>query len=204
MSRQKINNVVILVLYYSRHGMTESLAKAIALGAESTGARAILRRVPDVSTTIEATEARVPDSGVTYASIDDLKGCDGLAIGSPTHFGNMAAPMKYFLDTTSQLWLKGSLINKPASVFSCSSSLHGGQESTLLSMMLPLFHHGMLVLGLPYSEAGLHTTDFGGTPYGVTAVSNDTKANLSNTEKELAMAQGKRLALAALNQKDSE
>ncbi|MBF7072878.1 NAD(P)H:quinone oxidoreductase [Glaciecola sp. MH2013] len=197
------NSVKLLILYYSRHGITEELAKTIAMGAQSTGASVSIRTVPDISANNEAVEPSVPRSGVSYASLNDLVECDGLALGSPTHFGNMAAPMKYFIDSTSQQWLKGTLIDKPACVFSSTSSLHGGQESTLLSMMLPLFHQGMLVFGLPYSEPGLHKTEFGGTPYGATAVSRPDKNTLSAIEKELAYAQGKRLAKLALKYKET-
>ena len=138
----------------------------IARGVSEAGAEPTLRTVPAVSTVCEATEDSIPASGAPYASLDDLQNCDGLILGSPTRFGNMAAPLKYFLDGTSSLWLSGKLVGKPAAVFTSTSSLHGGQESTLLSMMLPLLHHGMLLLGLPYSETDLNSTRTGGTPYG--------------------------------------
>ena len=156
----------ILILYYSRHGATAEMAHHIARGVEAAGLEARLRTVPAVSTVCEATEEAVPASGAPYVELDDLRNCAGLALGSPTRFGNMAAPMKYFLDGTSALWLSGALAGKPAGVFTSTSSLHGGQESTLLSMMLPLLHHGMLVMGLPYSETDLLHTRSGGTPYG--------------------------------------
>lgn len=190
----------ILVLYYSRHGAVRELARAIARGIDSVpGVQARLRTVPAVSTVCEATAPTVPDEGAPYVEASDLQECIGLALGSPTRFGNMAAPMKYFLDSTSGDWMQGSLIGKPACVFTSSSSQHGGQESTLLSMMLPLLHHGMLLCGVPYSEADLSTTQTGGTPYGVTHVAGqENKPTLSEEERRLAMAQGKRLALLAL------
>ena len=158
----------VLVLYYSRHGKTAEMAKLIARGIESAGLEARLRTVPEVSPVSEATAPAVPEDGAVYCTLDDIKHCSGLVLGSPTRFGNMAAPLKYFLDTTSNLWLTGALIDKPASVFTSTSSLHGGQETTLTSMMTPLMHHGMVIAGLPYSEAGLSTTSSGGTPYGAT------------------------------------
>lgn len=189
----------ILVLYYSRYGSTAQLAQHIARGIESTNQfEARLRTVPPVSATCEAIDKPVPDSGAPYVSLEDLKHCKGLALGSPTRFGNMAASMKYFLDSTASLWLTGCLVNKPACVFSASSSLHGGQETTLLSMMLPLFHQGMVVLGIPYTEASLNNTQTGGTPYGVTHVSGTDNNNpLSDDEIILAKAQGSRLARLA-------
>ncbi|MCJ7558511.1 MAG: NAD(P)H:quinone oxidoreductase [Gammaproteobacteria bacterium] len=190
----------ILVLYYSRHGTTAELARQVCRGVESvSGASARLRCVPPISTTTEATMDSVPDEGPPYASIQDLQDCAGLAIGSPAHFGNMAAPMKYFLDQTSALWLKGSLVGKPAGVFTSSSSLHGGQESTLLSMMLPLFHHGMLLLGLPYTDGHLGKTRAGGTPYGPSAFAPGAgSAKLQAEEIALARVLGARLAKTAL------
>jgi len=190
----------ILVLYYSRHGTTAELARQVCRGVESvSGASARLRCVPPVSTTIEATMDSVPDEGPPYASIEDLQECAGLALGSPTRFGNMAAPMKYFLDQTSVLWIKGSLVGKPAGVFTSSSSLHGGQESTLLSMMLPLFHHGMLILGLPYTDGQLSKTRSGGTPYGPSAFAPGAgPARLQAEEIALARVLGERLAKTAL------
>lgn len=195
-----MENPYILVLYYSRNGATAQLAQYIARGiSQVEGIEARLRTVPQVSTTCEATDALVPDSGAPYASLDDLRNCKGLALGSPTRFGNMAAAMKYFLDSTSSLWLSGELINKPACVFSSTSSMHGGQEATLLSMMLPLLHHGMILLGVPYSEAALSTTQTGGTPYGATHVAGaDNKKPLSADEINLAKAMGLRLAKASL------
>lgn len=190
----------VLILYYSRTGSTAQLAQNIARGVERvTGIEARIRTVPPVSTTCEAVDKPIPDSGAPYASLDDLRFCSGLALGSPTRFGNMAAPLKYFLDGTSSLWLAGDLVNKPACVFSSSASMHGGQETTLLSMMLPLLHQGMLLLGIPYTEALLNTTATGGTPYGVTHVSgvaNDQP--VSKDEVSLAKSMGERLARTAM------
>ena len=167
----------VLVLYYSRTGAVKQLAQYIARGVEHVdGIEARVRTVPPVSATCEAVDSTIPDVGAPYASLYDLRDCAGLAIGSPTRFGNMAAPLKYFLDGTSALWLAGDLVDKPACVFSSSASMHGGQETTLISMMTPLLHHGMLLLGLPYTEPALTTTQLGGTPYGAThvaGVSND-------------------------------
>jgi len=186
----------VLVLYYSRHGATAEMARLIARGVETVdGVEAVLRTVPEVSEVCEVTEESVPDKGAPYVSIDDLKTCDALALGSPTRFGNMASPLKYFLDKTSGLWMSGSLIGKPAGVFTSTSSMHGGQEATLLSMMIPLLHHGMLISGLPYSETELLTTSSGGTPYGpshVAGAQNDQ--TLTAEEKSLCTALGKRLA----------
>ena len=189
----------ILVLYYSHHGAVRELARHIARGIEQTpGFSARLRTVPRVSAVCEATEASIPDDGAPYAEARDLEECVGLALGSPTRFGNMAAPMKYFLDSTSALWLKGALIGKPAAVFTSSTTMHGGQESTLLSMMLPLLHHGMLVLGIPFSEAALSATREGGTPYGASHVAgNEGTTAASENEKQLALALGRRLASTA-------
>jgi len=186
----------ILILYYSRYGSIKQMAQYIARGVESIPhIEAKIRTVPPVSTTIEAVDPSVPDSGAPYATLDDLKKCSGLALGSPTRFGNMAAPMKYFLDQCSSLWLSGSLVNKPATVFSSSSSLHGGQETTLLSMMLPLFHLGFVVLGIPYSEHDLNHTQSGGTPYGASHFAGTTGKNpITEEEQRLCYAQGKRLA----------
>ena len=190
----------ILVLYYSRYGAVKALAEAIAEGVESVaGISARLRTVPPVTTNIDTSTPAIPTSGDLYAELDDLRHCMGLALGSPTRFGNMAAPLKHFLDQTSELWLSGSLVDKPATVFSSSASLHGGQESTLLSMMLPLLHHGMLLMGLPFTEAELHTTNAGGTPYGATHVTfGDNNKAISKEERSLAMKVGKRLAQTAL------
>ena len=188
----------ILVLYYSRYGATAEMAHQVARGVEELGLEARLRTVPPVSATPEATEPAVPDSGAPYASLDDLEACAGLALGSPTRFGNMAAALKYFLDGTGGLWMKTSLAGKPAGVFTSTSSQHGGQETTLLSMMLPLMHHGMLITGLPYSEPELAQTQDGGTPYGPSHVAGlDSKQPLSATEKKLCQALGRRLARLA-------
>lgn len=190
----------ILVLYYSRTGATAQLAQYIARGVESVdGMEAKIRTVPPVSTTCEAVDKPIPDHGAPYATLEDLQNCHGLALGSPTRFGNMASPLKYFLDNTTSLWLAGSLVNKPACVFSSSSSMHGGQETTLTSMMLPLLHHGMLILGLPYTEPLLTTTLSGGTPYGVTHVAGaDNENPLSTDEIALAKRVGMRLGSIAL------
>jgi NAD(P)H dehydrogenase (quinone) len=189
----------ILVLYYSRYGATAEMARQVARGVESvSGLEARLRTVPAVSSVCEAVEDSIPASGAPYASVDDLRHCAGLALGSPTRFGNMAAPLKYFLDGTSALWLGGALAGKPAGVFTSTSSLHGGQEATLLSMMLPLLHHGMLVLGLPYSEPDLIRTRSGGTPYGPSHLAGpDSDLPLTEEERRLCLALGKRLAETA-------
>tara|TARA_Y100000782_G_scaffold113530_1_gene146457 strand:- start:11135 stop:11725 length:591 start_codon:yes stop_codon:yes gene_type:complete len=183
----------VLVLYYSRHGATRTMAQFIARGIEQAGVEARLRTVPGISTNCEATEPEIPDEGALYCTEQDLSNCSGLALGSPTRFGNMAAPLKYFIDGTSALWLSGALINKPAAVFSSSSSLHGGQETTLISMMLPLLHHGMLISGLPYSESALLKTTTGGTPYGPTHVAGQDNRAVDENEIALCVAQGKRL-----------
>ena len=189
----------VLVLYYSRNGHVKMLAEQIALGIESTGMEARLRTVPAVSTVCEASESDIPDTGHIYCTDDDLANCSGLLLGSPTRFGNMAAPLKYFIDGTAGLWMNGAMINKPAGVFTSTSSMRGGQESTLLTMMLPLLHQGMVIAGLPYSEPELTSTKTGGTPYGATHVEAE---NLSVEEVQLSQAQGKRIALlaTALNQ----
>jgi NAD(P)H dehydrogenase (quinone) len=190
----------ILVLYYSRHGATRKLAELIAQGIESVaGCEARLRTVPQISTVTEASEPAVPAAGSPYVELTDLEDCAALAMGSPTRFGNMAAPLKYFLDGTSAQWLGGALAGKPACVFTSTGSLHGGQESTLLSMMLPLLHHGMLLMGLPYTEASLMTTASGGSPYGAThwsGIAGDKV--MTDDSKQLAIALGKRLAQIAL------
>jgi len=186
----------ILVLYYSQSGHVLNMAEQIARGIETVdGCSARLRTVPEISTVCEATEDTIPEQGHLYANHNDLKQCDGLVLGSPTRFGNMAAPLKYFIDKTSDVWLSGSLIGKPAAVFTSTGSLHGGQESTLLSMMLPLMHHGMMILGLPYSENTLMTTTDGGTPYGAShlAGSNNDRS-LSENEAQLCRALGQRIA----------
>lgn len=191
----------ILVLYYSRHGATSNMAEQIALGIEEGGCNARLRTVPNISTTITASESEIPESGAPYVSLDDMQECIALAVGSPTRFGNMAAELKYFFDSTSPIWLSGEMVNKPAAVFTSTSSLHGGQESTLLSMMLPLLHHGMQIIGIPYTETTLLKTLTGGTPYGASHTSGvDGNLPLSDDEKKLCQALGKRLSLTALAQ----
>lgn len=189
----------ILVIYYSRNGATAALAREVCNGIDSVdGCAARLRTVPNVSTVVEATDDAVPADGPPYATLDDLKECAGLVLGSPTRFGNMAAALKYFLDSTSGLWLNGALAGKPAGLFTSTSTLHGGQESTLLSMALPLLHHGMLITGIPYTEAGLSETTTGGTPYGASHVTWNRKADsLSDTETQLATALGARIAMIA-------
>ncbi len=194
----------VLVLYYSRHGATAALALQIARGVEQVaGVEALVRTVPAVSPQTEASEPAIPAEGALYCSKEELENCAALALGSPTRFGNMAAPMKYFLDTTSDLWIAGALEGKPASVFTSTGSMHGGQESTLLSMMTPLMHHGMLLCGLPYSESALNDTRTGGTPYGVSHFAAEADPTLSDHEIRLAQAQGKRLAAIALKLQSS-
>ncbi|SHJ18700.1 NAD(P)H:quinone oxidoreductase [Cycloclasticus pugetii] len=192
-------NAEVLVLFYSRHGATANMASVIARGVESIeGVQAKIRTVPAISSVCEATEDNIPADGALYANLDDLKNCHGLILGSPTRFGNMAAPLKYFLDGTSNLWLSGALIGKPAAVFTSTSSLHGGQETTLTSMMLPLLHHGMLLAGLPYSEPSLLETQSGGTPYGASHLAGpDNSRKLDQHESDLCLALGKRIALLA-------
>lgn len=189
----------VLVLYYSRHGSVQAMAQQIARGIEKVaGMQARLRTVPDVSPVSEATAPAVPASGAPYATLDDLRECVGLALGSPTRFGNMAAPLKAFIDSTSPLWLSGGLVGKPAAVFTSTASLHGGQETTLLSMMLPLLHHGMLLLGIPYTEHALLSTRTGGTPYGAShAAGERSDQPLSEEERMLCQALGQRLGAAA-------
>lgn len=186
----------ILVLYYSRFGATEALAREVCQGVDSVKEVASrLRTVPAVSTVTTATEDAIPDDGPPYVTIGDLRECAGLVMGSPTRFGNMAAPLKYFIDGTGSEWLGGTLSGKPAGVFTSTSSLHGGQETTLLSMVLPLMHHGMLIVGLPYTEEALSTTTTGGTPYGASHVTWNRDADrLSDEEKQLAQALGTRVA----------
>lgn len=193
-------NLTILVLYYSRHGSTRKLAELIAQGVESVpGCDARLRTVPPVSTVAEATAPDIPDTGAPYVELSDLDDCAGLALGSPTRFGNMAAPMKYFWDGTTSQWLAGGLSGKAACVFTSTGSLHGGQESTLLSMMLPLLHHGMILLGLPYTEAALMTTSSGGSPYGASHWAGVNGAHvLSDDTRSLTIALGRRLAETAI------
>lgn len=193
--------VKILILYYSRDGATAEMARYIAHGVEAvSGAEAMLRTVPPVSTVCEQTAPEIPTEGAVYATLEDLKTCDGLALGSPTHFGNMAAALKYFWDGTTSAWFAGALAGKPAGVFTSTGSLHGGQESTLLSMMLPLLHHGMLIVGLPYSENALRETTTGGTPYGPSHLALNPGA-LSESEKTLCRALGTRLAQTAIRLK---
>ncbi|MBL4821318.1 MAG: NAD(P)H:quinone oxidoreductase [Gammaproteobacteria bacterium] len=190
----------ILVLYYSRYGATAEMASLIARGVEQvTGIEARIRTVPAVSPDTQASEPVVPDEGAVYCLESDLQNCAGLALGSPTRFGNMAAPLKYFLDTTGGLWVSGALINKPGAVFTSTASLHGGQESTLLSMMNPLLHHGMVICGLPYSEKELNTTTTGGSPYGPSHLAGSgSSRGISEEESSLCRALGKRLAEIAL------
>ncbi|HEY6529613.1 MAG TPA: NAD(P)H:quinone oxidoreductase [Cellvibrionaceae bacterium] len=190
----------ILILYYSQSGSTRKLARAIAEGVDGVkGIEARLRTVPKVSTDCEATAPNIPSEGDIYCTEDDLKNCAGLLLGSPTRFGNMAAALKYFLDGTANLWVNGHLEGKPAGVFTSTSSLHGGQEATLLSMMIPLLHHGMLVAGIPYSQSALHSTASGGTPYGASHWAHGTQpAQLTVDEQALAHAQGRRIAQLAL------
>lgn len=189
----------ILVLYYSRFGATARMADLIARGIEEIdNARARVRTVPAVSAVSEATAPAVPPSGPPYAELEDLEQCDGLVMGSPTRFGNMAAPLRYFLDGTSPLWLTGALSDKPAAVFTSTGTMHGGQEATLLTMMLPLLHHGMLLTGIPYTEPALHTTTTGGSPYGATHVAGPNNDRpISDDERTLCLALGRRVATLA-------
>ncbi|MDT4289497.1 NAD(P)H:quinone oxidoreductase [Methylomonas sp. MO1] len=188
----------ILILYYSRDGATARMAQQISRGVESVaGAEAVLRTVPEVSAVCEKIADSIPDAGAPYATLQDLETCDGLALGSPTHFGNMAASLKHFLDGTTALWFSGALSGKPAGVFTSTGSMHGGQETTLLSMMLPLMHHGMLLMSLPCNEIALRETVSGGTPYGPSHVA-DTDSELTEHEKRLCWVLGERLAKAAL------
>lgn len=190
----------ILILFYSRGGAVREMAQLVARGVESVpGLHARLRTVPNVSANCEATEPEIPEAGAPYVTLQDLEACAGLGLGSPTRFGNMAAPLKYFLDGTSGLWLKGALIGKPAALFTSSASMHGGNESTLLSMMIPLLHHGMLIVGLPYSEPELSATSGGGTPYGASHVAGPADDQpISADERKLCIALGKRLAQTAM------
>ncbi len=189
----------ILVLFYSRGGATAAMAEQVGRGVELVpGVAARLRTVPAVSADTEQAAAEIPDSGPLYCDIEDLRDCSGLALGSPTRFGNMAAPLKYFVDQTSSLWLSGAMIDKPAVVFTSTSSLHGGQETTLLSMMLPLMHHGMVIAGLPYSEPGLMSARSGGTPYGASHWAGEgSDRALDDTEAALCRALGSRVARLA-------
>lgn len=187
----------ILIVYYSRNGSTRQMAQQIARGVESVaGSEAVLRTVPDVSTVCEQVADSIPDSGAPYVSLQDLQNCDGLALGSPTHFGNMAAPLKYFVDSTVPLWFAGGLSGKPAGVFTSTGSMHGGHESTLLSMMLPLMHHGMLMLSLPCNEIALRETVSGGTPYGP-SFHAEGDSEMTEHEKRLCWVLGERLAKVA-------
>ena len=194
----------ILVLYYSRQGSTARLARQICRGIESvSGAQARLRSVPPVSAESERPVRPVAEEGAPWATLEDLRACDGLAIGSPTRFGNMAAPLKYFLDQTGSLWAAGALVNKPAAAFTSTQSMHGGQEATLLTMLVPLLHHGMVFVGLPYTEGELNTTRTGGTPYGAShVVAAQPEGEISEEEASLARALGRRLAVIALKLKD--
>ena len=188
----------ILILYYSRYGATAEMARRVTRGVEEGGMEARVRTVPAVSAVCEAVANSVPESGAPYAELDDLRHCAGLALGSPTRFGNMAAALKHFLDGTGSMWLSGALIGKPAALFTSTSSLHGGQETTLVSMMLPLLHHGMLILGLPYSQTELLHTTTGGTPYGASHLAGvESNLPLSEDERRLCHALGRRLAVTA-------
>jgi len=185
----------ILIVYYSRHGGIARMAEQVAIGVDSNpGCEAVVRCLPAVSAASEQSEASIPGHGVPYAAITDLEDCAGLILGSPGYFGNMAAPVKYFLDQTSALWLAGAMIGKPAAVFTSTSSLHGGQESVLISMMLPLLHHGMLIAGIPYSEPVLNQTRSGGTPYGASHVTGPDGRPLSDDEQAACRALGSRVA----------
>ena len=190
----------ILILFYSQYGATRQMAQLIARGVEQVdGARARLRTVPKISAVCEATEPDIPESGAPYVELRDLEECIGLALGSPTRFGNMASAMKYFWDGTGGLWMKHALVGKPAALFTSTGTMHGGQESTLLSMMLPLLHQGMIIVGLPYSEPELSATQSGGTPYGASHVAGPANdLPISEAEKKLCMALGRRLAETAL------
>lgn len=191
--------IELLVLYYSRFGSTAEMANLIARGAEEIpGVVAKIRTVPPVSPTCEATADTIPDNGPPYATLEDLQNCDGLALGSPTHFGNMAAPLKHFIDSTSSLWFSGALSGKPAGVFTSTSSMHGGQEATLLTMMVPLLHHGMVLVGIPSRERALSQTTTGGTPYGPSRYTGGGQDGVSEEERQLCRVFGNRLAKAAL------
>lgn len=188
----------ILIIYYSRYGNTEKMANHIARGVESVeGAEAIVRTVPEISTVCEKVADTIPETGAPYATVDDLKQCDGLALGSPTHFGNMAAALKYFIDNSSSAWFSGGLAGKPAAVFTSTGSMHGGQELTLLTMMIPLLHHGMVLMGLPSNNPLILETNSGGTPYGASHLSNGSP-DLTDHEKGICQALGARLAETAI------
>jgi len=191
----------VLVLYYSRHGSTEQLAQSVATGIEQAGIEARLRTVPSVSPDTEATLSDIPDTGALYCTEEDLAQAAGLVMGSPTRFGNMASPLRYFWDQTSTLWLNGALVDKPAAVFTSTSTLHGGQESTLLSMMLPLLHHGMVITGLPFTEKDLHNRTSSAAPYGATHIEQGGDNALTGEEHRLAVALGKRLGKLAITLK---
>ena len=195
----------ILVLYYSKEGAVKAMAQAIALGINSiNGVEAKIRTVPDVYANVEEKKSSIPDTGSIYATLDDLIAADGLALGSPTRFGNMAAPLKYFIESTSSLLFKGALENKPATVFTSTGSLHGGNEATLLTMQIPLLHLGMIIMGVPYSIPELSTTSSGGTPYGASNVSIEKGGvQLSDEERKICIAQGKRIAKLAHTIKNS-
>ncbi len=188
----------ILILYYSRYGATEKMAKEIAKGVLSRNIEARIRTVPPVGPSTEQLAPAIPDAGAIYVTKEDVKGCSGIILGSPTRFGNMAAPLKYFLDTLGDLWFAGSLVNKPAGVFTSTSSMHGGQESTLITMMLPLLHHGAVIAGIPYTEATLTQTTSGGTPYGASHLAGpESQLGLSKDEMTLCFKQGERVAMLA-------
>jgi NAD(P)H dehydrogenase (quinone) len=193
-----VSGATVLVLYYTRGGRTAALARQAARGVEAAGAAARLRTVPAVSPTSEAVAPEIPDDGPPYATLADLVDCDGLLLGSPTRFGTMAAPLKHFLDSTTELWLAGSLVDKPAGVFTSTSTLHGGQESTLLGMALPLVHHGMLWIGIPYTRPALFETRTGGSPYGASHVAAPWNPSLSPDENDLARALGERVGRLAI------
>ncbi|NKB31938.1 MAG: NAD(P)H:quinone oxidoreductase [Pseudomonadales bacterium] len=190
----------VLVLYYSRYGATEKMAQLIGRGIEEVaGVEARIRTVAPVSPDTEASEPEVPESGAIYCTEDDLRNCQGLVLGSPTRFGNMAAPLKYFIDSSGALWASGALIDKPFGAFTSTASMHGGQESTLLTMALPLLHHGMLYCGIPYSETALNTTETGGTPYGASHLAGpQSNQGISSHESELCIALGRRVASMSL------
>ncbi len=196
---KQVKTQEILVLYYSPGGTTAEMANIIARGVEKVdNVQARIRTVPPVSPVSEQTQANIPENGPLYATTDDLVECDGLILGCPTHYGNMPAAMKYFIDNTGALWMGGKLAGKPAAVFSASTSMHGGQESTLLTMMLPLLHHGMLIVGLPYTETEVFKTKTGGSPYGATRLTDDLEATpISDDERKLCLAIGKRVATTA-------
>jgi NAD(P)H dehydrogenase (quinone) len=188
----------ILIVYYSRYGATEKMAKEIAKGVLSQNMEVRIRTVPPVGPSTEHLDPAIPSDGAIYVSKEDVKGCSGIILGSPTRFGNMAAPLKYFLDTLGDLWFAGSLVNKPAGVFTSTASMHGGQESTLITMMLPLLHHGAVIAGIPYTETILTQTISGGTPYGASHLAGpDSKLALSKDEVALCFKQGERLAMLA-------